>query len=542
MATYPLAVTFPLPESGSAGTTADGTDLANGHKVFHYYPGLTGRFRIAVVGGVPPYVFSGSNLPAGMTVDDDTGAVVWTNPQTGTYSDVVFGVEDTEASTDSVTIELTVTTTGFRFADIMNGDNSWDGTSPTFVSGTTGPWRDLVALHAGGDSYVYLLNGTYSPQTDSGGVPITAAATGVPPASGGNNIFDDRYQWRQSSSRPTCLMAYPGHTPIIDMGSDHTDVTVDGNPIDPDSYYTPDGGYAPYLHLEGQRIFLQGVTFRNSHIKCLSLVRINQRGVYVDGCTFTSHGFTQAIDSSNPGCIFAGTLSPLFSFSDVLVGNYWSDMLKGPGILYSMEKPYIAFNRVDQEEGAVTEGLAYKGGPSQWNDYRNYWEAVTQAIGGDMALGYGEFWYSHMKQTGAGASDVAVELGRFSSVGAVTLTRCTVEGYPLFTNISSDDGPFVLTDCVVVNANARDSGTLPYADLDVVSDLTRITFVTSATPTAGQNLAGTSGDGILDADGLLQGSYRTTYLGSKGHEIVAGEGEPELAATGGPAFAYGGLF
>jgi len=34
------------------------------------------------------------------------------------------------------------------------------------------------------------------------------------------------------------------------------------------------------------------------------------------------------------------------------------------------------------------------------------------------------------------------------------------------------------------------------------------------------NVKGTIGDGIIDqATGLLTGSYRTTYLGTRGHEV-----------------------
>jgi hypothetical protein len=533
MATYDLAITFPLPEGAAAGS-----GLATGNKVFHYYPGITGRFFICVGGaGQPPYVFSGSNLPAGMTVNSDTGEVTWVNPQAGIYEDVVFSVLDDEASLDSVEINLECTTSGFKFIDVTNGnDTTGNGSLAT-------PWQTLSkAVTAAQDSFVYFRAGTYT----VGDTPISTLGSGT--------IWTDRIHLRATDPRPVCLMAYPGETVIFDMESDYTSPTVTGTGDATvfTNYTTNDGGWAPYVNVESSRAYVDGITFTRTWNKALELTPLGGYGWYVINCRFIDQGHTLPVTGTNMTADFSGVLTG--SVGDCLVNNYWSNMRSGPAIFYTSLKAYVAFNRSDEDEGAVVQGIAYKGGPRQLNDYRNYWEADHHCIGGDMSAytnadpdepSTGEIWYSHLKQTGTGTvppdgPDYCLQLNQQGTAGRWWAHRCTIEGVVRFLAVGTGDGPFGCTDCVIVNAGTYSMG---FAEAGGSTDLGQITFETSLTPTGTDNLAGTTANNILDANGLLQGGFRTAYLGLKGHEIAeAEEPPPEVPSVGGPAFACGGIF
>jgi hypothetical protein len=536
VATYDLAITFPLPEGGAAGS-----GLLSGHKVFTYYPGITGRFFIGVGGaGKPPYTFSGSNLPSGATVDAETGEFVWVNPQTGSYPSVVLAVEDAEASTDSVTIDLDVTTTGFRFVDAVNGNNSNAGTSPA------APWQTLVKVHTdGGDNYIYYYSGTYT-------IDPSMVTTSV------NGVFFDRVHWRQSSSQPTTHIAVPGETVIFDFESDHTSPTLDGGGTASDvfDYNTRDGGAAPFLRLEGGRIYVDGITFANTFNKALDIQRpTSGRGTYWINVRFEGHGHSVPVTGANKTALFfEHPGDSLYTYSDCFVNCYWSDLQSGPFIMYDMKRPYVAFNRQDYVIGECEAGPAYKGAPIQFNDYHNYWKAWTHCVGGDMSpmvattpdeAAHGEFWFTHLVQTRDNPGDSCLQMNQFGQAARVWAERCTIEGEVRFLNPGTGDGPLGCTDCVVVNDGGL-SAEFEYASYgsSVVppTDITIITFEHSLAPTGTQNLAGTAAAGIIDANGLLQGAFRTAYLGLKGHEIAeAAEPEPD-PVVGGPAFAVGGIF
>jgi hypothetical protein len=200
--------------------------------------------------------------------------------------------------------------------------------------------------------------------------------------------------------------------------------------------------------------------------------------------------------------------------------------------------------------GPLPQGPAYKGAPLEFNDYRNYWEAVDRSAGGDMAPltasnpdvpASGEFNFTHFKATGSGLNDWSLQLNQQGTAARLWAYRCTFEGRPpIFLAVGLGDGPLGITDSVVINA-----GTFSFNDFAEWNgtDSSPITFEASLTPTGTDNLAGTTANNIVDANGLLQGGFRTAYLGLKGHEIAeAEEPPPEVPSVGGPAFACGGIF
>src|SRR5882762_9019752 len=61
----------------------------------------------------------------------------------------------TQTFTQSITVTTFSASGGTRYVDSANGNNSWDGTSPQFVSGTTGPWADFTA--SGGATFATFM-------------------------------------------------------------------------------------------------------------------------------------------------------------------------------------------------------------------------------------------------------------------------------------------------------------------------------------------------------------------------------------------------
>lgn len=73
-----------------------------------------------------------------------------------------------------------------RYCDWDNGNNSWDGTSATFISGTTGPWKTIqqACLDAPDGALVKCAAGTYLEDSNAGGIPAMDKILTIKPADG----------------------------------------------------------------------------------------------------------------------------------------------------------------------------------------------------------------------------------------------------------------------------------------------------------------------------------------------------------------------
>ena len=158
---YPLELVSPRAANTSPSAESGTPNISTSHRIFKAYPGIEYNIRAVVIGGSYPYTFSLTNEPSGMTIDDITGEITWTNP-TANASPTIY-VTDAEGTTISSQWDINVTTTGWRFVDSINGNDSWDGTTPSFVSGSTGPWQTLSKVRtSGGTNFIYFRGGTYS--------------------------------------------------------------------------------------------------------------------------------------------------------------------------------------------------------------------------------------------------------------------------------------------------------------------------------------------------------------------------------------------
>ena len=174
--------------------------LTTANRYYKAYPGLEYNVKVGVLGGTFPFVYSLTTYPSGMTINADTGVITWPNPTvSGSPHNVTMSVKDSENTTVTRSWTITVTTSGFRFLDAVNGN---DGNSGTLAS----PWKTMGAfyLNSKNDStyageFLYFRNGTY--------YTITA-----------NVVLEDG--WRvvfSPTAKPIVWMGYPGETPTIDI-------------------------------------------------------------------------------------------------------------------------------------------------------------------------------------------------------------------------------------------------------------------------------------------------------------------------------------
>jgi hypothetical protein len=101
---------------------------------------------------------------------------------------------------------------------------------------------------------------------------------------------------------------------------------------------------------------------------------------------------------------------------------------------------------------------------------------------------------------------IAMDVNQDGMAGEIHLYRNTFIGGVRVRNTDSADGPFHFEHNVIVNS----SEATDHIDLEAVTDPSRISY--------SENLTGTFTDGVVDADGNLQGSY-TSHLGTRGHAI-----------------------
>jgi hypothetical protein len=129
----------------------------------------------------------------------------------------------------------------------------------------------------------------------------------------------------------------------------------------------------------------------------------------------------------------------------------------------------------------------------------------------------GETCFNNIKDCDTHGFDLANDNG--VQIGPVYVYRNTFQCRVSIQNLDSLDGPYTFTRNVFVNADGAGSPWNYIDDVENITDSSRMTCVSSGTPTGTQNLAGAAAANILDADGALIGAYRTSYLHSWGYEV-----------------------
>ncbi|MFZ5472115.1 MAG: right-handed parallel beta-helix repeat-containing protein [Myxococcota bacterium] len=486
-ANFPLEIIHPRP------------NLTTANRAYKAYPGIEYNIRAGVIGGAYPFAYSLTTAPSGMTVNPATGEVVWPNPTTtGSPHSVTLRVQDQEGATATVSWTVTVTTTGFRFVDAVNGSVS------TFLGGTgTGtidnPWRSLRDVYQGNtqgtgglsaylNELIYFRGGTYL--LDSYIEDATA-------------IYSGRSPWR-GDFKPIVWLEYPGESVTFDFQRVPADKST---------------GHSLLFYVNIDNLYLDGFTFTRmgfygiqispgSTGAVLRRLHMNTLGPGENGSNSSFLRFTAGLPAGQQTVI-----------QDCVLDN----LDVGAAMkIYSQDKLLIedctVSNVRDSEGAGALEGIALKGNTDRATVRHNtVFNVPDHAIGGNQhTMQNAELLYNRVYN----ASSTA---GYFNQDGVIStptfIYRNTFLGRVLVAGVGATSGPFNFTDNVIVS-NDPPGSCVPGS---------RIICPLASAPTrvvVSGNVEGAPGDGITDAAGYLQGTFRTTYLGLKGWEFANGSVPP----------------
>lgn len=181
------------PKAAGSGSPA----IPATHRCFYAYPGITYTFKAQVIGGTFPYLFVLSDAPSGMTVDEHTGVITWTNPTT-TASDITVTVYDKDGHSTNATWTVTVGTSGWYFVDADT--EVAEGSQTGAIDAPFNTVDDVMAVNDE-DGRVIWRAGTYTINTYH------------------SNYSSWNYTCNFSyNATPHIWMAYPGDTPVFADG------------------------------------------------------------------------------------------------------------------------------------------------------------------------------------------------------------------------------------------------------------------------------------------------------------------------------------
>jgi hypothetical protein len=497
-ANYPLQILIPR----AAGTSPDsgGVTISPQHRIFKAYPGVEYNIRAAVVGGVYPFTYSLSNAPSGMTINSSTGEISWPNPPDGTTATPTIIVVDSDSLTTQVSASwtITVTTSGFRFLDAVNGQAAANGGTGT----RSNPWRSIRDVYEGNDydskransyanEFLYLMSGTYyldayvediTPGQHPGRIPVLGGI------------------------KPVIWMAYPGHSPVIS----HSQGTSPGANI---AFYG-----------NSHNVFIDGLAFVGTSPRTYFSIFTEGAGNYQVFRRNNLSVIRSTERSLNQSCIMfgSGQDGPFGSYI-VIQDNVCHDVDKGAGFkVYATYKMLIEDNTLynirDTTGDGDIEGIALKYGVDQATVRHNTIRDVSQkGIGGNMNGGANptrniEILFNRIYN----ASINALEVNQNGVAGPIHIYRNTFIGRISIRNTDSVDGPFYFSNNVIVNS---DTGTPAGSHIthDNVSSPSRIVL--------SNNLVGIPSDNLVSVNLTLTSAY-SAYVGNRGFEVLSGPRPP----------------
>lgn len=483
---------------------AAGTGLDAGNPVFRAYTGVAYNVRATTDGGEWPISFSLSNAPVGMTIDTSicttngptctAGTINWPSP-TGTASNIVWTGTDRDGDTVQGTFTVTSgttacnTTNGFCFVDAVSGnDTTGNGSLATPYQTIAKIWNTVTAA----DNILYFRTGTYP-------VPTAPTVTETTPGDCGRQVA-----WN-GANRPVAWIGYPGETAVVNFGSDG-------------------GAAVPCMEFRGKNILLDNLTFQNiGSIGFQMNIRDSRYGIVARRNTWNN--LRDGENGANSSFIMWSANDTTESYFDTIQNNTF-DGIQGDGAgsddgaalkMYSLIRPIIEDNSF--ANSVISEAVIALKAAIQDYTVRNNTCASTvlTCVGGNMAdrTGFGgfqtrgEILHNNCKGSGTGFSDGCVTLGvhKVGDLQATYVYRNTFNGVVNIQNAIATDGPYTFTRNVIVNPGGSGSPavcTALRATCTSITDSTRIVD-------SGNNLRGAAADNIIDAAGLLQGTYLTNF-------------------------------
>lgn len=477
-ANYPLEIISPI----------SGLDTKN--RFYKAYPGLEYNVRAGVIGGAYPFRYELTQAPAGMSVNNSTGEIVWRNPVTaGSPHAVNLRVTDQDNNVATVSWTVTVTTSGFKFIDAINGKSVANGGTGTIDN----PWRSIRDMYEGSDyaakykgsyanQFVYFRSGTYVPDgfiEDSGRMALV------------NNL------------KPQVWLAYPGEKPVIDLSN-----------------------YMIAIYNGGSNAYIDGFeirNIRNPYTKGIDIAS-NANNVTVRRNRF--HALPLTSGSNNQSFLM---LTRNGKGSRVVVqDNEFYDAQHGYAVLgYDSHKVLVENNILhDFNEGGGYGGNTHGIGPKEATTYwfirgnRSYRMNTAGSIwvmasnGPEGSSGDIEISYNNINDAGKALwlGQQTVDYGKMYS-----FRNTYIGGVVEVSNLTGTRGPIYFSRDVIVNGSSgRDHITESNVSADrlVKSEL----------------LSGFPADGIVDANGLLTDKYGS-YRGTRGHETFISSRKPMAPAV-----------
>lgn len=587
-ANYTLQVI--LPREAGTGPDASHPNISANHRIFWAYPLIAYEIQAAVIGGKPPFTYSlPSGAPSGMTINASTGVISWTATADATSAGpITFRVVDAESTTVDTTWSISVDSTKFKFIDA-----DYSGTESGTISQ---PYNTVSDTQSIGTGYIIYFRGATA----------TYNYWGITYGTGGS-LGQFRYADYNASAKSIQYLAYPGESPVFDLGKAYEpvlysaiDTSTDqfttgwwgdiwatgdrvqvqarrcdytGQACNPDDttgtlptglsaatdYYirrvdathvqlhptlsdaqnntnrvdissTGDSGTldnytiiggSPYLKMYGSPIYFEGFTFQNMGNKGLNFVNDTDYTVIRNNTFQNQYGAGNGMNSGMIDNEGNGTCpqTDVHEFN-IYQGNTFTNFIDSAAVkIYAQWKMLFEYNTLyGGHEGAtgVVEGLALKGGCMTQPTIRSnvFHDIPTDSLAGNNAqIDGGEYLYNvvyndsvrglRINQNGLMSAPFYVERNSFCTPMWVR------DG--LDTGTDSDVGPFNFVQNVIVNTAGASSPTgITYESVERGGGIVMT-----------NNLAGVAADGIVDSTCKLQGSYRTTWLGSRGYELGA---------------------
>lgn len=494
---------------GTAPTGMDGDS-----RLYRAYTGLTWTYRVGVIGGQYPYTFALTNAPAGMSIRNastgetcgiaetgrthvDCGTITWTSPA-ASASNITVTVTDADGSTEDETWSITVGTSGYRFLDAVSGVDSGSG-------GIGAPWRTVAYAKANSSAndIWYFRTGTY------GGSDMGAD----------NGVSNSRKAWEFSDTAGSAIwLEYPGDAAVLDLEA-------------PDGATT--GQYYANLTIEGP-VYMDGFEITNCQHFCLRFYASGSSAKGPDLHNLTIHhtaaGWTEG-SGSNQAPIMWEQAYPNQDYGTVLQNLTIYDSPDNGLKFYSQNKMLLEDSYIHD----VALAMELKSGITQFTVRANHMDDMTDAVNAACIAGNmnssssgntfsGEVaWNLCTNVTSSGYGTPgggagywgAIDANQDGGASAFYVYRNTLVGRVLIEQPGTGDGPFAFTQNVIVN---EDNAQSPYSYIYLLSSTDD--SVVSDT----NNLKAQAATGVIDSSGKLTGSYRTTYLGTRGYEQGGGGG------------------
>lgn len=484
------------PRGTGTGGIGPGTGLNTNNRIYFAYPSLEYSIPVAAVGGSWPYTVTLSNAPSGMVAEQYTAAsgallwrIRWPNPTT-TASNITVRVTDSLGTYVEGTWSITVGTSGWYFVDAVSGNDANAGT-------LAAPLQTLNGLYntAGANTFAYFKTGTY----------VTVATTG----SGG-------FLAMTFNSNVRCVnwMAYPGESPVIN-------IQYAGGGVDvPCVQFNQASGSEPN--------WVSGFEVKNGKDKAFL---IGQYSAYP--FTFWDnwiHDCGPGVDGNNSAMISIRDFNPDLRYGSMVISNEMNALTgSNCGVkIYSVSNMLFEGNLVYDITATQTEGfIAMKSSATAITvrSNKSILSVGQPLIGGNMNIyasgqeAGGEICYNNMKGGGTidGISNVTLHFDKFSTStprDPFYVYRNTLDnGRVDILNAEANDGGWTFRHNVLINVDGSNSP-WPYLNSTIAGGT-----LDSSKVVEQDNLGGVTADAIIDSNGLLTGSYRTTYLGSRGWEI-----------------------